>query len=487
MKRTAKLIAALLLPATMLAGSIGTIGHKSPMLRVSEKKLYVDIEFLLDSLRMPGNRQLFVTPVIEDGKGNRAELPTLLVNGRNMHYVYNRPGQKPEWFARYTIGQEVRRHNGKQQTVDYHSVTPLSMWMMAPEAQIVITTDTCGCGKEFGSATGPLTPLGLTPKMTPVYITPAVTPLPVSIHEGRARVQFEVDRTVLHDQPYTCRNGQKIDNREQLKVIDDSVTYALSDPNVEIAAINVTGYASPESPYTHNDYLATNRSKALAEYLASRYHLPAEAANYDAVPENWGEFRQQVLDAKDITEQQREALLRLIDRPTFGPADFDAKERELKTSPEFATLYRTKILPEWFPRLRATAFAIHTRLKPLSDEKLAEVIKTNPQLMSLNQMFRVARLYPEGSPEFNEVIAIALRYYPDDPTANLNAAVADISSDKYTEAAKLLEKAGDSPEANNARGIIAVHEGDFNAAKEYFKAAGNLKEAVSNLREIDSF
>ena len=147
---------------------------------------------------------------------------------------------------------------------------------------------------------------------------------------------------------------------------------------------------------------------------------------------------------------------------------------------KFAQLYRTKILPEWFPRLRATTFAISTRLKPMSDRQLAEIIMTSPEKMSLNQMFRVARQYPEGSEEFNRTIDIALKHYPDDETANLNAAAAKINSGDYDAAKALLLKAGDSAEACNLHGIIATAEGNFEEAQEWFEKAGNLPEASKN-------
>lgn len=86
-----------------------------------------------------------------------------------------------------------------------------------------------------------------------------------------------------------------------------------------------------------------------------------------------------VVNANDITEKQREDLLSLIDAPAYGPSDYDAKEKMLKTDPRFAQLYKSLILPKWFPILRATKFQIKTRLKPLDDQKLAEVMKTTPE------------------------------------------------------------------------------------------------------------
>ena len=302
----------------------------------------------------------------------------------------------------------------------------------------------------------------------------------MAVHGGLAQVQYEVSRTELHAEPYVCRNGRRIDNRAQLAVIEDSVRYALSDPNVEIARINICGYASPESPYMHNEELASGRSRSLSEYIGKCFQLPADKSTYTSVPENWADFRKMVTDATDITEAQRRDLLELIDRPAYGASDYDAKERELKTSPKFAALYRSKILPDWFPKLRCTKFEIRTRLKPTSDQKLAELIETHPQMLSLNQMFRVARLYPEGSAEFNHVIAIARKYYPDDTVAYLNAAVAALKAGELKTACEYLSKAGDSPEAENARGVLAAAEGNFEQALKYFDAAGNLPEALKN-------
>ena len=101
-------------------------------------------------------------------------------------------------------------------------------------------------------------------------------------------------------------------------------------------------------------------------------------------------------------------------------------------------------------------------------------------MLSLNQMFRVASLYPEGSEDFNRVIEIANRYYPSDETANLNSAIAAFRNGDNDKARKLLEKAGDSPEADNARGVLAADAGDFDKALEYFEKAGDLPEAIKN-------
>lgn len=461
-------------------------------------KATVSLTLVLDSISLSANQQLFLTPFLEGGDHQRAMFPTVLVNGRNMHYVYRRNGLPTDLADHYDIKQVVRRHNGTVQVISYSDAIDLQPWMVSESTVFYVAIDSCGCGRPGGCGNTqplpqpfPLPNVEIAVKPLPTfhtaYITPQVSAQPMSVHEGRARVQFEVDRTELHDVPYTCKNGQRIDNRSQLQIIEDSIAYALRDPNVELANINICGYASPESPYMHNEYLATNRSRALAEYIAKRHNLPADRCTFASVPENWTEFRQQVVDAKDISEQQRTDLLQLIDQPVFGVSDYDVKEQKLKTDRRFATLYRTKILPVWFPELRCTKFSISTRLKQMSTEQLAEIFKKTPEKLSLNQMFQVSRLYEEGSDEFYQTFETALRFYADDPTANLNGAVAAIKRGDYSRAVILLAKAGNSPEAENARGIVAAHERNFDAALDHFDAAGDLLEALKNKRLIDQY
>lgn len=452
------------------------------------KSLHLSADIVLDSLKLKGNEQIFITPVVEGGNGESVILPTVLVTGRGMHYAYERGTMRglKRYSKEYDIMKEVRRDNGHRQTVDYSATTAMRPWMMKSSVSVSFRYDNCGCGVLAGTSSDNAADTILNPanNMYVAYITPRVTELPVSIHEGRARVQFEVDRTELHDNVYQCRNGQRIDNRQQLKVIYDSIEYALTDPNVEIAKIEIIGYASPESPYEHNKELATGRSRALAEYIGkyvgNKYNISQDITDFDAVAENWGEFRDQVVNAKDITDAQRVALLELIDRPAFSPGDYDAKERELKSDPKFRDLYRNKILPQWFPHLRATKFRISTRLKPMDDQQLSEIITGSPEKMSLNQMMRVARLYPEGSDNFDKVIETALKYYPNSEEANLNAVASALRRQDLEKASALLKKAGDSPEAVNARAVLLAKEGNLEEALKLLDTIQSLPEAQKN-------
>lgn len=63
----------------------------------------------------------------------------------------------------------------------------------------------------------------------------------------------------------------------------------------------------------------------------------------------------------------------------------------------------------------------------------------------------VAQTYEPGSEAFNEVMQTAVRYFPNNSTANLNAAIVLLNEGKAEAAKPYLDKAGDIPEAEEAR------------------------------------
>lgn len=478
--------------ATLLADNRtdGNVIVRDLSIQRSADNCLVSMRLVLDSLHLRSNHQLFVTPFIENDRES-VQLPSVVLSGRNMHYYYLRSGMtKASGKSNYEIREELY-HKGGPATIKYSEMTELQPWMLARDARLVINVDTCGCGRVQGSAKD-ITPLALNP-LDHMTVMPYPTPVPekdvIAVHQGKARVQFEVDKFELHEDVYTYTNRitkrrHTIDNREQLQIIDDSLHYALRSPNVELVKLEVCGFASPESPYDHNEYLALNRSKAVMLYLEKHDGIPDSICSYTAVPENWAGFRQQVLDAEDITPKQRADLLALIDRPLHSTMDYDRKETELNTAAAFAQLYRDKIRPDWFPDLRYTQFAFYTHLKPMTDEQLLEALRTNPELMSLNQFYRVASLYPHGSEEFHSVMLKALEYYADDEICNTNAAALAVEDKDYDKAEQYLRKAGDRDDANILRGIVATAKGDLESARAYFLKAKNNPVALGNLQLI---
>ena len=141
------------------------------------------------------------------------------------------------------------------------------------------------------------------------------------------------------------------------------------------------------------------------------------------------------------------------------------------------------MLDTWYPALRRSDYTVSYTVRPFTTEEAKEIIYTNPKLLSTQEMYLVAQTYETGSKEFNEVFEIAVRMFPEDRTANYNAACSAIERGDYEEAEKYLAKAGDTAHAANARGVMAMRQGDDEAALRYFEQArkGGLPEAQRNI------
>ena len=85
------------------------------------------------------------------------------------------------------------------------------------------------------------------------------------------------------------------------------------------------------------------------------------------------------------------------------------------------------IIREFCPLLRKAICKIDFDVRNFSIEQAKEVFKSRPQNLSLNEMFLVANTYEKGSQEFIDLFETAVKLYPDDVTANLNAAATALS------------------------------------------------------------
>ena len=208
------------------------------------------------------------------------------------------------------------------------------------------------------------------------------------------------------------------------------------------------------------------------------YGLSADMFKVESTPEDWAGLRAWV---EKLDVPQKDKVLELIDSDI---ANLDTKEYRIKALD--GKLYR-ELLRDCYPGLRHTDYVIHYTVRPYSVEEAKALLKTRPQLLSLEEMYLVAQTYEEGSEEFNEVFDIAVRMYPEDPIANINAAAMELKRDNADLAVRYLERADkSSAAAQNNQGVYYLMTGDLNQAEACFNKAKELgsAQADANLEEV---
>ena len=133
-------------------------------------------------------------------------------------------------------------------------------------------------------------------------------------------------------------------------------------------------------------------------------------------------------------------------------------------------------------------YMIEYMRKPLDTTESLRLFRTGGQrALSLNEFFAVAGCYPEGSAEYNDILDLAARLFPDSPEANINAAAVALTKRETAKARRYLEKFATLPMAYNNMGILYLLEGNRDKAEVYLTmaAATGVKQAESALEELN--
>ena len=329
---------------------------------------------------------------------------------------------------------------------------------------------------------------GKEPKIQPTPIPQQPTSAVVVIHQPDFQLDYERPKAEaektreLNGQAFLDFVVNKTDirrdyrrNATELAKVEQTINEVRQDSNTTITHIDIHGYASPEGSYQNNVRLAQGRAQAFKDYVQTLIDLPASIFSVASTPEDW-----QGLIAWIDSNPMALANVKAIRDIVVSDMEADKKEQQLKRLHPAAW---RQLLTEVFPALRHSDYRVSYTVRPFSVEEARQLIHTKPQLLSLNEMFLVANTYAPGSQEFNDVFEIAVRMYPQDETANLNAAITALGKNDLPAAERYLEKAGESPTALIARGVLAVRRNDFAAAERFFTQANN-DAARHNLNEL---
>ena len=428
------------------------------------KYLTVTMDIDLTKLDVNSNRAVLLTPRLANGTDS-IDLPSVGIYGRRRYYYYIRNGIS-------TISGETEKSfkaSDKPGQLEYDNHIPYENWMDG--ATLKFHRSDWGCCQEILAEYEGL--LGrhrevFFPEL--VFVQPKAEVSKSRSLSGSAYIDFPVNRTVIY--PDYRRNTVELG---KIQATIDSVR---NDKDVTITSVWLKGFASPESPYRHNADLAIGRTAALKKHIGRLYHFADSIIRTDYEPEDWAGLRRYV-EQSDM--KHRSEILAMID----SDMEPDAKEAKIKRT--YPDEYRF-MLKKFYPALRHTDYRIDYTIRTFSDvEEIRRIMEERPQKLSLNEFYLVAGKYEPGTDEFTEVFNTAVRMFPNDEIANLNAANAAIRRDDFATARRYLNKAGDSAEAVYARGALAVREDDIDTARRYLSKAKEmgLEKAALTLKELD--
>ena len=372
------------------------------------KYLTVEMDVDLTALDVDANRAVLLTPRLVNGVDS-LDLPSIGIYGRRRYYYYVRNGIS-------TISGESEksfRLSKKPERLEYDNLVFYEDWMNG--ATLKVHRSDWGCCQailaEYEGEVGRHHE-AFFPEL--VFVQPKAEVMKSRSLSGSAYIDFPVDQTVIY--PDYRRNTVELG---KIQATIDSVR---NDKDVTITSVWLKGYASPESPYKHNTELAIGRTAALKKHIGQLYNFADNIIQIDYEPEDWVGLRRFV---EQSNIDHRAEILVLID----SNMEPDAKEAKIKRT--YPDEYRF-MLQNFYPALRHTDYRIDYNIRTFSEaDEIKRIMAEQPQKLSLNEFYFVAGKYEPGTDEFTDVFQTAVRMFPNDEIANLNAATAALRRDEF--------------------------------------------------------
>lgn len=420
--------------------------------RVSKDGSLVKVSMDIDLSRMSvkSSRAVLLTPWLVNG-GDSLELPSVGVYGRQRYYYYLRRGK-----GMISGKDELTLRSKKlpSDVVPYSTKTDYLPWMSGCSLVIVAKRYGC-CEKVEDLVSAPLVEDAM--YIPPFhYICPPAEMKKDRHLDGMAYIAFHLDKTNI--------DPELENNTAELGKIRATIDSISTDNEVTVNKLWMKGYASPEGNYTHNEELARERMNTIRSHVQLLSHIDPSIITTEYEAEDWDGFIEWLREESELRET--EAILAIAENGKLSPDD---KEKALRRQYPAQTKY---IIDNVFPRLRRTEYSISYIIKAFTDpQMILEKLKTEPQKLSLNEFYLAAAALESGSEAFKEVFDVAVAMYPSNEVANLNAANAAMERGNLASAEKYLAKAGESAQAEYARGIFAVLSNDYGTAVDKFRHA----------------
>ena len=240
-----------------------------------------------------------------------------------------------------------------------------------------------------------------------------------------------------------------------------------------LVSTDVVAYASPDGKEDQNNKLSDNRSKSAEKAFnkVTKKNPFGVPVNVTSVGEDWEGF-QELVAASDIEDKD------LIIRVLSMYSDPVVREQEIKNMSAVYTTLAKNVLPE----LRRARFIANVEYTNYSNDELLKLIEENIDVLDETALLRAASVVKDNA----QKVAVYEKAVEKFNSANglYNLAVTYIYMDKVAEAKAALAKCADDADVNNAKGIVALLEGNNAEAVKFFNAAGTAT-AKENLAIVD--
>ncbi|MCD7976882.1 MAG: DUF3868 domain-containing protein [Tannerellaceae bacterium] len=256
-------------PASQLPQVDGKVIYQNLQLEKQDNNMLLSFDTKITGKALNNRQSWTIIPELISTGPRQTSLffPSLLINGRQKerHYRRKMNFRNKELLANQPL---ICTHvpQDEEQLIRYSVTIPYESWM-GNSSLIFHQILTSPREKKQLFTTAPLAQL--TPVPEPVA-PPAIPVQPSTIEtltiSGEAYIQFPVGESLVY--------ADYMDNINELKKIGEELRKIDREKDATLIRIQLTGYASPEGPFSLNDKLSHERTKRLKDYLVEWHGLP---------------------------------------------------------------------------------------------------------------------------------------------------------------------------------------------------------------------
>ena len=250
-------------------------------------------------------------------------------------------------------------------------------------------------------------------------------------------------------------------NSKSVKDFQAALDEIQSNSRKTLVGTEVVAYASPDGGEKLNTSLSEKRSKTGGQAFdkVTKGKETGETT-VKSVGQDWEGF-QELVAKSDI--EDKDLILRVLNMYS-DPA---VRESEIKNISEVYTSLKSSVLPE----LRRARFIANVEYQNYSSDELLLLVEENSDVLDEEALLRAASLVQDPAKKADLYRKAIDKYGSDRARFNLGAAL--LSAGKTAEAEKAFNSVKEKDaDVDNALGVVALRNGNLDAAAKYFKKSG---------------
>ena len=234
-----------------------------------------------------------------------------------------------------------------------------------------------------------------------------------------------------------------------------------------VTGTEIIAYASPEGSVELNDALSEKRGKSgnkAWDKLTKKYDIASP--DVQSKGEDWDGF-QKLVGESNI--EDKDLILRVLSMYS----DPNVRESEIRNMSEVFTTLKSEVLPG----LRRSRLIANVEYQNYTADELKQLAKDDIDALDEEALLRAATLVDDNA-EKEKIYKQAIDKF-DSNRAKLNLAALYMEEGKKAEAEQVLATAKDDADAKATKGVIALRNGDQEAAEKYFAESGTPEAQAS--------